>query len=372
MAPSHLQERPLSLEEFLFFNRQLASMARLDLPISSGLKSLAHEVDRPRFRILIENIQQNMEQGLSLHQALEKYPNTFSRLYLEILKAGEGTGNLATVLDELASYAQVMQDTKTKIINALVYPIFVGMTVLLLTLGILYFAVPQFESIFVQAAEVETIYSKVKKLGEEHRLFDTLPFMTRIVISASQFMRNYHYSLPFLFAFLLLSFWIFFRIKRAITTFEQFIFKFPVFGKMFTQVTLLKTCKTLADLLRSGVSIIEALSLTRNMTGNNRMGDALEKMRQAVENGERMSETCRKSDAFPESLVWKLTMAEERGIIEDSLEELANYYEKELTNTCTRITNMMQPVLLVVLAVIVGGIVISLYLPLFSLTRFAG
>lgn len=344
----------LSLEQFLFFNRQLASMARLDLPISSGLKSLSQEVTQPGFRKLITTIQQDMEQGRSLHQSLEKYPNVFSKLYLEILKAGETTGNLSTVLDQLATYSEVMQDTRIKIKNALMYPICVGVMVILIFLGILIFAVPQFEQIF----------SDESGLG---RKTSELPSSTQIMISLSVAFRHYQASIPLAILVIIFLFVLAWRARLAITNFHQSIFYVPIFGIMFRQVTLLKICKTLGDLLRSGVSIIEALALTRNMTGKNKMGEALEQMRQAVENGERMSETCRKSGAFPESMVWKLTMAEERGIIEDSLEELSSYYERELTNTCSRIVQIIQPLMLVFLALMVAVIVISLYLPLFQL-----
>lgn len=344
----------LNLEQFLFFNRQLASMARLDLPISSGLKSLAKEVTQPKFRTLIDQIQQDMEQGRSLHQAMEKYPTVFSRLYLEILKAGESTGNLATVLEQLAAYSEVMQDTKAKIKNALMYPICVGVMVVSIFIGILVFAVPQFEQIFSDNSGLG------RKLSE-------LPLSTQMMIFLSSSLRNYQISIPVMILGVILLIVVGIRFKNAVANFNQSIFHVPIFGTMFRQVTLLKICRTLSDLLRSGVSIIEALALTRNMTGNNKMGEALESMRQAVENGERMSDTCRKSGAFPESMVWKLTMAEERGIIEDSLEELSNYYSRELSNTCSRIVQIIQPLMLVFLAAVVGIIVVSLYLPLFQL-----
>ncbi|MEK7482819.1 MAG: type II secretion system F family protein [Planctomycetota bacterium] len=194
-----------------------------------------------------------------------------------------------------------------------------------------------------------------------------LPLSTRIMIALSSSLRHYQASIPLSALAIILLCVFAWRARVAVANFHQSIFYVPIFGLMFRQVTLLKICRTLGDLLSSGVSIIEALTLTRNMTGNNKMGEALEQMRQAVENGERMSETCRKSGAFPESMIWKLTMAEERGIIEDSLEELAGYYERELTNTCSRIVQIIQPLLLVFLALMVGVIVVSLYLPLFQL-----
>ncbi len=342
----------ISVDQFLFFNRQIASMARLNLPLSVGLRSLAKEVRHPGFRKVIEDVQREMEQGIPLQEAMGKYPKIFSPLYLEILKAGESTGNLAEVLEELAVYSEEMADTRTKLVHAIAYPAFVSGISLMLILYILIFAVPQFKSIFTEAGG-----KKVDDLG----------FMTQAILVTSDLIRNWKVSLPgFAGLGILIGAGIVF-VRRAIRDFNPFVFKIPAFGKMFRDVTLFKICRTLGDLLRSGVSIIEALSLTAGTAGKNRFRTALEDMRKSVENGERMSEECKRSAVFPETMVWKLTMGEERGQLEDALDELATYYRREVGLTCAKITNLLEPVILLALSAFVGFLVLSLYLPLFSL-----
>ncbi|MBI4615637.1 MAG: type II secretion system F family protein [Planctomycetes bacterium] len=345
----------ISVDQFLFFNRQIASMARLNLPLSVGLRSLSQEVKNPSFRKVIEEIQKEMDQGVPLQEALAKYPKIFSPLYLEILRAGESTGNLAEVLEELAVYSEEMADTRTKLIHAIAYPAFVSGISGLLIFYILVFAVPQFKSIFTD-------------MGRWEELFP----LTKAVIAASDFLRNWQVSVPVLGVLLAAIVAGILKLRSAIKEFNEFVFHLPVFGGLFRDVTLFKICRTLGDLLRSGVSIIEALSLTAGTAGKNKIRVALDQMRRAVENGERMSDECKRSKAFPETLVWKLTMGEERGQLEDALDELSTYYRREVGLTCAKITNVLEPVILLFLSVFIGFLVMSLYLPLFSMHNVSG
>lgn len=342
----------ISVDQFLFFNRQIASMARLNLPLSVGLQSLAKEVRSPQFRKVINDVQKEMEQGIPLQEALGKYPKIFSPLYLEILRAGESTGNLAEVLEELAIYSEEMADTRTKLVHAVAYPAFVAAVSVLLIFYILIFAVPQFKTIFTDAGG-----AKIDELG----------LSTQMIIASSDFLRNWKMSLPFVAVLIgAFSFGVY-LLRQAIREFNEYVFHIPIFGKMFRDVTLFKVCRTLGDLLKSGVSIIEALTLTAGTAGKNRVRTALEDMRNAVENGERMSEQCKRSEAFPETMVWKLTMGEERGQLEDALEELSVYYRREVGLTTAKITNLLEPIILLALSAFIGFLVMSLYLPLFSM-----
>ena len=337
-------------EQLIFFNNQLASIVKLDLSIPQGLRSLAKEVTDPQFKFLIEEIEKDLSQGVSLIEALKKFPNAFPPLYIEILKAGESTGNLATVLYQVSKYSETMHRIQNRIRDAISYPLFVLFASFILVVYMLVIAVPEFKRL---------LYS-VSKGGEN------LPFLTKAVFATSDFVNQYQYSLPLLFLVILFLFWAGKRIQLAIRDGKEPIFHIPLFGRLFLKATLLKVCRTMADLLRNGVSMVETLSLTADIVGENRIRKALEEMKQAVENGERMSTKLGEKQVFPETMTWKLQMAEERGILEEALEELAVQYEEELSLTASFIMRILEPLMLLLIACTVGIILISLYLPLFQ------
>ncbi len=352
LGPEKTAGTKISVEQLLFFNRQLASMARLDLPLARGLKSLTSEVKDARFREVVETVQQDMEQGIPLQEALGRFPNIFSPQYLEILRAGESTGNLAQVLDELANYSEEMEDTRRKLLQAISYPIAVASVASVMIFFILFKAVPQFKSL-------------LQRTGGEN--LDDLYFLTKFTFFLSDFLHNYALAIPTFFLALGGLGFLFVYVRNSIRQTDDYLLRMPVFGTLFRQVTLFKICRTLSDLLESGVSIIEALNLTSRTAGANRFRTALEDMRNSVENGERMSEQCRRSNVFPETMVWKLTMGEERGMLEESLDELSGYYKRELGISSVRIQNILEPFFLLLISGIVGLIVISLYIPLFRI-----
>lgn len=340
----------IGAEQLVFFNRQLASMARLNLPLSRGLKSLAKEVQDENFRAVIESVQKDLEQGVPLKDTLLKFPGSFPKLYIEILSAGEATGNLTTVLDQLAHYYETMDIVDNRLATATVYPKFVGVFTALLVSYILLLAVPEFEKMFAARGSL-----------------DTLPFLTRLVIAGSHFLKAWYISVP-LVLLVVGGGWLGIRwFRNQSEIYDRFILRLPLFGTLFKSVILAKVCGTMGALLRNGVSMVESLNLTGRVSGNVAVKNVIEDMKRAVENGERMSAHCGKVDIFPETMVWKLQTAEDRGIIEEAFEELARQYEREVEFNSQRVASLLGPLMILFIAVTAGLVVISLYMPLFNL-----
>lgn len=339
----------ISSEEFLFLNRQLASILRLELPLAQGLRSMAKEVRKPNLRRLVDSIRDDLDQGRPLTTALSKYPKDFPPLYVEILRAGEESGDLPSVLDQLAEYNQTMADTKMRVQHALTYPVFVASMLFVLVLFILVFLIPNFKQLF-------------EELG-----MDGIPPTTKAIFAASDFLRNWKISIPVVGVLGVIGMAIAFRIREGVRNVDQFVFRFPVMGKVLRLAALLKICRTFSELLRTGVGLVTALRLTANTAGNNTLRETLLKMRDSVEEGRRFSAAASDENAFPPTMVWKMTMAEERGMVEDAFEEMAQFYERELISECSHIENVLGPVLVIFISLVVGGIVISLYMPLLQM-----
>jgi type IV pilus assembly protein PilC len=330
-------------------------MAKLNMPIAKGLKIMGKEVTERNFRKLIEAVQNDLEEGKPLEEALRKYPESFTNMYLEMLKAGESTGNLAVILDELTEYSETMMNVSTKIRDAMVYPVVVSFVTLAFVLYFLLFAAPQFRMNFL-AAGIPVA---------------RMPAVTRLTFFLSDLLYKPLFSIPFFILLAALVVGAAWKFKKGWDQFDEYMFRIPVFGKLFLKATLLKVCRTMRDLLANGVSMVHALRLTSRTIGNNRIQKKLEEIRAAVEEGESFSRVLGEGMVFPDTMVWKLQMGEEKGIVEDALTELTKEFAVEIDVTTSHLTKIIGPVMLMIIALIVGLLVASFYLPLFESLRVA-
>lgn len=355
-------------EQLIFFNRQLASMARLNMPMAKGLRILAREVDDPSFKRLIEEIQRDLDEGLPLQEALSRHPETFSTLYLEILKAGESTGNLAVILDELTAHSEAMLRIKNKIRDAVLYPAVICSVIVVFAAFFLIVVAPQFEEMLTKAATG----------GGEGKL----PPLTRALFAASAVVRTYWLSIPLAAGAVFVLAQAVRRLRVMGDRYDEFVFQIPVFGELFHRATLMKLTRTMRDLLTNGVSMVQTLRLATRVVGHNRIEKKLDELRGAVEEGGSFSrnlasgETYKKrggawpfgrassGEVFPDTMVWKLQMAEEKGIIEEALGELAREFEAEIEEQTTIVTKLLSPLLLVAMASIVFVMFLAAFVPL--------
>lgn len=333
----------LNAKQLAFFNRQLASMARLNMPLAKGLRIMAREVSDGHFRGLIESVQHDLEEGKTLQDALAKYPDSFGEIYIELLRAGESTGNLSVILDELTRYTETLARVRTRLRDAMLYPAVVGVLTVLFVCCFFWFIIPQFIELFKSAG-----------------LMNIVSLPSRILFGISDFMRN---PLTVVFGFLgggALVVYTFTKLKRGWETYADYMFKIPLFGELIRMATLLKVTRTMRDLLVNGVSMVNTLKLTSRVSGDNRIRRKLDEIRAAVEEGGSFSKALT-GDVFPETMVWKLQMGEEKGIVEDSLAEVAFELENDIETTTSYLTAILSPLLLVGMAVILMLLMGTLY-----------
>lgn len=359
----------LKTEDVLFFNRQLASMARLNMPIARGLRVLAKDVTDQNFKALIESVQQDLDEGRSLQEALARHPETFTPLHLEIVKAGEGTGNLAVILDELNSHTESIQRVKARILESVLYPAVICAAILMFVLFFLYFVAPPFEEMLVKrdilsapTVEAEDTAAAVEQAGER------LPAVTRVVFGLSHVAHSWFMVV----VVVVVAAGAVYVTRKAIhlgESYDEFMFKVPLFGPLFEKAALTKVTRTMRDLLQNGVSMVETLRLTANTVGRNRIERKLHELRQAVEEGGAFSRNLSGGNVFPEAMVWKLQLAEEKGNLEEALGEIAAEFELGVDRQTTVISKVLAPMLLLVM----GGVVLILFMacaiPLTSTVR---
>lgn len=347
----------LKAEDVLFFNRQLASMARLNMPIAKGLRVLARDVSDSAFRQLIEAVQQDLDEGRSLQEALARHPESFSPLHLEIVKAGEATGNLAVILDELNAHTESIQRVKARILESVLYPAVISAAILMFVAFFLLFVAPPFEEMLAKRDILSTAAAVEAAAGGEPSS-DRLPAVTRVVFGLSHVARSPVAMILFLGA---LGTACVVGYRKAVSlgeSYDEFMFKLPMFGSLFEKAALTKVTRTMRDLLQNGVSMVETLRLTANTVGRNRIERKLTELRQAVEEGGAFSRNLGGGAVFPDTMVWKLQLAEEKGNLEEALGEIAAEFELGVDRQTTIISKVLAPMLLLVM----GGVVLVLFM----------
>lgn len=343
-----------------FFNRQVASMARLQMPLAKGVKILAREVDEGNFRVVLESVQRDLEEGKPLSEALAKFPGSFSKLYLEVLRTGERSGNFAAILDELTSYSETMVKIRNRISTAMLYP------ALIATVSFLFVSV-YLTSIAPRTKEMITSSVGGGEIGETS--LQSLNILTRFVFLLSDLALNPFVSGVVLLGIAALVFVAVRMFLRMGESYDDFLFRIPLFGKLFQRATLMKMTRTMRELLMNGLSMVNTLRLTANIVGENRVKSKLLEIAGAVEEGAPFSRNLASGDLFPDTMVWKLQMAEEKGIVEDALRELSHEFESEVDARTNLITNFLSPFMLILMALVVLVLFAATFGPLFRLMR---
>jgi type IV pilus assembly protein PilC len=331
------------------FSRQIAAMMAAGVPMVQAFEIIANGQKNARFKNMLVEIRQSIEGGSSLHEALGLYPVEFDELYRNLVHAGESAGVLDTVLDTVATYKERMESIKSKIKKALFYPVMVMVVAFLVTMVLLLFVVPVFQQTFAEAhAE--------------------LPAPTQIIVSASQFMQSYWWLVIGSIAGSIFAV-IFFK-KRSLR-FAHFLdrlsLKLPVVGDILNKSAIARFARTLGVTFHAGVPLVEALDAVSGATGSVVYGDAVRQMRDDIAVGHQLQLAMRQTNLFPNMVVQMTAIGEEAGSLDHMLFKVAEFYEEEVENAVDTLASLLEPMMMVILGVLVGGMVISLYLPIFKL-----
>jgi type IV pilus assembly protein PilC len=331
------------------FSRQIAAMMAAGVPMVQAFEIIANGQKNVRFKNMLVEIRQAIEGGSSLHEALGLYPVEFDELYRNLVHAGESAGVLDTVLDTVATYKERMESIKSKIKKALFYPIMVMVVAFLVTMILLLFVVPVFEQTFAEAKA-------------------ELPAPTQIIVSASKFMQSYWWVVIGSIVGSIAAV-IFFK-KRSLK-FAHFLdrvsLKIPVLGDLLNKSAIARFARTLGVTFHAGVPLVEALDAVSGATGSIVYGDAVRQMRDDIAVGHQLQLAMRQTNLFPNMVVQMTAIGEEAGSLDHMLFKVAEFYEEEVETAVDTLASLLEPMMMVILGVLVGGMVIALYLPIFKL-----
>lgn len=340
----------IKLEDLVVFSRQLATMIDAGIPLVQALSILSEQVDNKALKEVVMTVRQDIEAGMSFCDALAKHPTVFSELFINMSRAGEASGMLDEVLDRLASYLEKTASLQRKVQSSLVYPAVVITMSMLITAVLLLKVVPTFKGIF-------------EMLGGQ------LPLPTQILIMISDILRKY-----FIFAVVVLVV-VGFLFKKYIGTprgaynFDSFKLRVPVLGELFQKVAVAKFSRTFSTLVKSGVSVLGALDIVAKTSGNKVVEEAIANARTAVRDGESIAAPLTKSKVFPPIVCRMVGVGEQTGQLEKMLSKIADFYDDQVDAAVSGLTSLIEPMVIAFLGVIIGGIVIALFLPIFKITE---
>ncbi len=338
----------VSLKVLVFFTRQLSTMFSAGLTIEKALSDLEKEEKNKKFKRVLRKLTDDIKKGFSLSEALEQHPGVFNPLYVALMKAGEVSGTLHTVLDELADYLEKIEDTRRKVYSALTYPIFIIFFLVGVVWGLFYYIIPMF-------AEV---YSRFKA---------DLPGPTLVAISISNYIRdNIIMTLILLFLFIL-AFFLVYLTDRGRFIIDSVKLKIPVLGKLIKESIMSKFARTFSILMAAGVPIMDTMELVENVVQNAVVENSVRKSRVMVKEGYSVANAFRKAGSFPSTLIQLTATGEETGDMDRLLLKAAEFYEKLVDAVIDRLTSLIEPILIILMAAVVGSIIVVIYLPIFNL-----
>ena len=339
----------IKANDIALFTRQMATMMKAGVPLLQSFDIIGEGFENPAMRKLVDEVKQEVAAGNSFAAALRKKPQYFDELYCNLVDAGEQAGALDTLLERVATYKEKSESLKAKIKKAMTYPLAVVVVAIIVTGILLVKVVPQFESVF-------------KGFGAQ------LPAFTVMVIGLSQFMQDWWWlMLGVLIAAI-------FGVRHAFKTSQGFrdrtdtwLLKLPLIGALMYKSAVARYARTLSTTFAAGVPLVEALESVAGATGNIVFKRAVLRIKQDVSTGMQLNFSMRTAGVFPNMAIQMTAIGEESGALDDMLDKVASFYEAEVDNMVDNLTSLMEPFIMVVLGVIVGGLVVAMYLPIFQL-----
>ncbi len=344
---SFLQPR-VTQKDVILFARQFSTMIDAGLPIIQCLDILHSQQDNKTFKKMLKKIKESVEGGMTLAEALKKYPKEFDDLFVNMVAAGEAGGILDTILRRLAAYLEKTAKLKSKVKGALTYPIVVLIIAVLVVAIILVFVIPVFEGMFAD-------------FGAE------LPAFTQFVMNLSYLVKSkIHYLIGALILFIF-AFKRFYNTERGRILVDNMLLRLPVFGVLLRKVAVARFSRTMGTMLGSGVAILEALDIVGKTAGNKTVERAVYKVRAGISEGRTMAAPLLESGVFPPMVCQMISVGESTGALDTMLGKIADFYDEEVDQAVENLTSLIEPFMLVFLGVVVGGLVVSMYLPIFKM-----
>jgi type IV pilus assembly protein PilC len=341
--------RSIKQKDIAIFTRQLATMMKAGVPLLQSFDIVARGSTNPRLTKLLTDIRSDVETGTSLSSAFRKHPMHFDALYCNLVEAGEAGGILEALLDRLAIYQEKTMAIKQKIKGALMYPIAVIVVAFIVLTVIMLFVIPAFEDVF-------------KSFGGE------LPAPTLVVIAMSKFFVQYWYlvlGVPILGGYFFFQSWK--RSEKMQIAMDRLLLKIPVFGDLINKSVIARWTRTLSTMFAAGVPLVEALDSVGGASGNAVYAMATEQIQKDVSTGSALTSSMTSTGVFPTMVLQMTAIGEESGSLDHMLGKAAEFYEEEVDEMVKGLSSLMEPFIIVILGVLIGGIVVAMYLPIFKL-----
>jgi len=336
----------IPLSTLVFFTRQLATMFASGLTIERSLFFLQQEEKNKKFKKILNDIESNIRKGLLLSDALERHPGVFFNLYIALVRAGEVSGKLAETLEELSAYIETIEDTQRKVKSAMYYPVFIIVFLFFMMFVTFTFIIPQFKSVYDQ-------------LGSD------LPYYTVLLVNISEWFQSNFLAVSFVIFMGLIVLWLLSLTDSGRLSRDRLLLKTPIFGGLIEQSILSKFAKTFGILVGSGVTIMDSMDLLERVVDNRVFELAINKASKNIESGVNISRALKETGEFPPILIQLLATGEETGEIDGLALKASDFYTKQVNAIVDRLTSIIEPLLIVLVGTVIGGIVIVTYLPIF-------
>lgn len=341
--------KKITSEDIALFARQLAVMLQAGIPMVQCFDIIGNGHDKPSMQKLVLAIKGDVEAGTSLHEALAKHPLYFDDLFVNLVEAGEHAGALETLLDKVATYKEKTEALKKKIKKALFYPAAVLAVAVIVSIILLIFVIPQFESLF-------------QGFGAD------LPAFTQMVINLSRFVQTQGWWMLIVAGAGAYTFFYFQKRSRKMRQFlDRMLLKAPVVGPIMVKAAIARYSRTLATMFAAGVPLVEALTSVAGATGNIVYEDATLRIRDEVSTGQRLQRSMESTGLFPNMVIQMIAVGEESGSLDSMASKIADFYEADVDAAVDGMSSLLEPLIMAILGVLVGGLVIAMYLPIFKL-----
>jgi len=335
-------------KEMAIFTRQFSTMIDAGLPLVQCLNILAEQSESKNLRDVTGRVARSVEQGSTLADSLRRHPRTFDDLFTNMVEVGESGGILDVVFQRLAAYIEKAAALKRKVKGAMIYPASIMGVAALVVIFMLTFVIPTFTKMF-------------KDLGAD------LPLPTQVVVWLSEFMRTYILLIIAAIVGCVFAFRAYYRTEKGQSTIDALLLKIPVMGSLIRKVAVARFTRTLGTLVSSGVPILEGLRITARTAGNKVVEKAVLQCRAAVTAGKTLAEPLKASGVFPPMVIQMISVGEQTGALDAMLSKIADFYDDEVDTAVSAMTALLEPIMIVVLGVLIGGLVVAMYLPIFKL-----
>jgi type IV pilus assembly protein PilC len=366
VVPSKIKKKPKDLfenvaflqqkvkeKDVIVFCRQFSTMIDAGLPIIQCLDILQAQQENPTFKKMLKTIKDSVESGVTLADSLKKYPKHFDSLFVNMIAAGEAGGILDVILKRLSGYMEKAAKLKGKVKGAMVYPAITIVVAVLVVVVILVFVIPVFQEMFAEFGSA-------------------LPAPTQIVIVMSEFVKSkIHWMIIGLVLFAIV-FKKYYGTDKGRLTVDALMLKMPVIGMLLRKVAVAKFTRTMGTMLSSGVAILEALDIVAKTSGNRVVENAIYSVRSGISEGRTMADPLQVSGVFPAMVCQMIAVGESTGALDAMLEKIADFYDEEVDQAVENLTAMIEPMMIVFLGIVVGGLIVSMYLPIFKMAGAVG